>query len=197
MLFITGMATFPIRNIHINTSTFTPLKNEPVKGAIVFISEYVKQLSQAQEKLLELRNKYFKDLSLTDKLLIKLGLKKDISPSMAILDYIGAEPVKLAEKNTISIESYGYKEQLKIKKLGLTEADALKHVSSVRRNADFNDSELTDLQNIKSVGNNLYLAYSKVKNINNLEYVGRHVYINENLSEKDFANTYVTGCILR
>lgn len=192
------MATiFTLKNSMYNIPFFSMSVPKVADKCKKVVSETVqKQPTELMDKLVELKKKHFNALSLKDKLLIKVGLREDITTSMAILDHIGAAPVKLKGENTISINSYGYPELNKIKKLGLKEDEVIKHVSTIRRYADFNDSSLTDLVNIRRVGHNLYLGSSKINNIDGLKYVGRHVYLNENLSKKDFENTYVYGCIL-
>ena len=53
MLFITGMATFPIRNIHINTSTFTLTPKDKIVSNSVIVDVIDKLLGMVENPILK------------------------------------------------------------------------------------------------------------------------------------------------
>lgn len=166
------------------------------KGALQkIVSSTLKNVDNIPEQINKSRADYFKKYSFTDKLLIRLGLKRDCSAQMAVFDFLGVKPY-LSRDGYIAITSYGELEQIKIAKMGLDEAKVFEPVFRIRDNADFNNSSLKELKNLSHVGNNLYLKYSKIDKLGKLNFVGRHVYLNDKLAEKDFKYIFVNGCVL-
>lgn len=176
-----------------NAVQFTGAKENVIKK---IASSSMNKLDDVSEQLNKLRDTYFKQYSIKDKVLIKLGLKVDNSPQMAVFDYLGVKPY-LTPKGSIGIARYGEIEQEKILEMGLDEAKVFEPVCNISENGDFRKSSLKEFKNLYSVGNNLYLNESKINKLGNLEFVGRHVYLNDNLSKKDFKGICVNGCILR
>lgn len=99
-----------ITNLQMNNSNnITSFKGFGIKGLKSF-----KSATQIENKLPKelkgLEQKYFKEYSLMDKLLIKMNLKKDNSAEMAVFDSLGMEP-KRYNDGTISVKRFGTYEQ--------------------------------------------------------------------------------------
>mgnify|MGYP004653273559 FL=1 len=185
-----------ITNLQMNNSNnITSFKGFGIKGLKGFKSaaQFGNKLPQ---ELKGLEQKYFKEYSLMDKVLIKLNLKKDNSAAMAVFDSLGMEP-KRYKNGSISVKKFGTYEQDFIHDMGLNENKLFKTISTVRGNAEFDkNSQITSLGNLEDISGNLYLRDSKINDVGNLNYVGRHVYLNEHLNKENFDNVHVFGCIL-
>lgn len=198
-VFVYGMNTiynYP-QNNHYNFCRASAVKFSGARTCALqkIASSALKTVDEIPAQVNKLSAEYFKKYNFTDKLLIKLGLKHDCSSQMAVFDFLGIKP-HLTHDNYIVVESYGDLEQKMIAKMGLDEAKVFERVCRIRKNADFNNSSLNELKNLSFVGNNLYLTDSKIDRLGELNFVGRHVYINDKLSEEDFKNVYIHGCIL-
>lgn len=185
-----------ITNLQMNNSNnITSFKGFGIKGLKGFKSaaQFGNKLPQ---ELKGLEQKYFKEYSLMDKVLIKLNLKKDNSAAMAVFDSLGMEPERV-RYGSISVKRFGTYEQSFIHDMGLNENKLFKTISSVRGNAEFDkNSQITSLGNLEDIYGTLYLRDSKINDVGNLNYVGRHVYLNEHLNKENFDNVHVFGCIL-
>ena len=83
---------------------------------------------------------------------------------------------------------------LNLKLMGIDEDKMFKDIVEIKKDAVFQDTNVTDLGSVEKIGKDAYFLHSKVKNIENLKYVGENVvYGSSPLKENDFSNVTIKG----
>ncbi len=125
-------------------------------------------------------------------------IKKDLKEAIenndvkTIYKYFGID-VKEGKNGYLTISEYKQpSKDYTFKDLGIDENKLIEKVKTIKWDADFSDSEVTDLKNLEVIGGNADFRNSQVTDLGNLYNIGRNAYFMQS-QVTDLGNLYNIG----
>lgn len=150
------------------------------KIPIKYLEEFKTHQKEGKYKLTSFAKEALEDAEnhkiLVEEAKAKLGKATDvktIDDAIKILKYLDTNP-RLNNDNTLTISSYGQGRILvaHLSDLGIKENDLFKYIKKINGNANFENTEVTNLGNLEYIGKNASFEGSRIENLGNLQVIG-------------------------